>query len=96
MEILLSLLLKLLPYLAVLAGLAGAYFHVKHKGALQERAKWEAATLQAATDRAKKVALAVGKDSEIDKHVEETLDAIKKAQTAPSGDDIRPGGKFSF
>ena len=73
---------KLLGLLALIAGLLAVYFGIKRKGTLEERGKWEKVTAEAEVRVAKKVLEATGKDSEIDRRVE---DEKQKAR-----DSIKP------
>ncbi len=83
--LLLPIIAKLLPYIIMAIGLMGVYFHVKHKGELQERTKW-----QAEQDKlTHKEIEAQSKDSSIDKSVSEKIEALKQN---PPGTN----GKFHF
>ena len=87
MEILVSLGLKLLPYLAVVGAAVAGYFAIKRRGVKQERAKWE----QAQAEVKAKVAEAQGKDAEVDAKVRGQVEAIRRAQAEPV-----VGDKFKF
>lgn len=92
-EFLLPLLLKALPFLAVGAAALFAYFHVKQKGAAQERAKWEEAQAEAKAKRVEQVQEAVSKDAAIDEKVRGQVEAIKQVE---QGGSVGPGDIFKF
>lgn len=90
MELLVSLGLKLLPYLAVVGAAVAGYFAIKRRGVKQERAKWE----QAQAEVKAKVAGAQGKDAEVDAKVRGQVAEILKLQS--KGDSPAAGDKFKF
>lgn len=90
MSALLGLLGPLLPYLLMLLGGIAAYFAVKQKGKVEERAKQEAAKQEVVAQ----VNEAVSGDTVVDAKVEAKREEIKKSTAAlPSDGD---GSVFKF
>lgn len=94
MEILAPLLGKLLVWLGLAIAILLAYLGIKRKGALAERAKWEAAQAEFRARTAKAQADARKADYDIDKDTEARIEALKKANR-PDTDTTDPS-KFRF
>ena len=82
-----------LPYILGTIGLLVALFGIKRWGAQAEKAKWEKATNEAKEKIKEKVLEATGKDSEIDKGVEDEKAKIKEANKLPIDSDSK---RFRF
>ena len=79
MEILTPLIGKLLVWLGFAIAILLAYLGIKRKGALAERAKWEAAQAEFRARMAEAAARARKADYNIDKDTEARIEALKKA-----------------
>jgi hypothetical protein len=77
-ELILTILLKVGPYLVALLGFAGAYFYVRRQGVKAERAKWEKRENDALKHLSEKLRKAESKDKEIDDRVNAQIEARKK------------------
>jgi uncharacterized protein HemX len=82
--LLLSLLVKALPWLVATAGLVALYFGVKQKGKVEERSKW----VEKQTEVKAKVEMAESFDKVIDEKVKDELHKIDERKTPPDSDDI--------
>lgn len=92
MEILISLLFKLAPYIIMLLGAVGLYFGVKRKGVKEERERQEVKRIEAVKQTVAKVEKAVAKDEAVDAKVAEEVKKIETEHTIKPDID----GKFRF
>ena len=74
---------KIFGFLLLALSVVFIYLGIKNKGKQEERAKWEKATNEAKEKIKEKVLEATGKDSEIDKGVEDEKAKIKEANKLP-------------
>jgi hypothetical protein len=72
-DLILSLALKALPYLAVLGAALWAYIRIKSKGASEERVKWE----RRVEETQERVRTAQDADAEIDRRTADDIEKIK-------------------
>ena len=92
-----DLLVKVLPYILGALALIGAYFGIKQKGVQQERAKQQAAQAKAVAQVQQQVQVAVSKDQQIDKKVQNEVAKIEEAKPAPAPiGSLKPGDEFKF
>lgn len=75
-EIILTLLLKVLPYIAGLIAIVSGYFFIKHKGVVQEREKQQVVKAKEVAKAQAEVQKAVSKDIEIDQKVANEIKKI--------------------
>ncbi len=88
-----SLLLKFLPYLAILAAILSGYFLIKGKGTKQEREKWQKAQAEAKAKQIERINEAVSQDTAIDAKVRADVEKIKQDKPV---DIVNPGDRFKF
>jgi len=94
MELLLPVLLKFLPYILGVIGVAAMYFGIKRKGVVQERERQEAKRVEEVKQVQVEINKAISKDEEIDKRVQEDVQKIKKIEQ-DHGSTV-PGSQFKF
>jgi len=73
----------LLPYLMLGLGAIAAYIGIKHKGKVEAQAQFQKQQEVVAQKVQQDVAVAVGKDQQIDQKVEAKIEDIKKADAIP-------------
>lgn len=92
-----ALLSPVLMKLAIWVGAALAvvfvYLGIKRKGKLEERAKWQEAQAKATQEFTSGQLDAIKKDQEVDRHVREKIDEVKKSATVPG---VASDNKFHF
>lgn len=89
MEVLVSLGLKILPYLAIFGALVYGYFRIKKTGADEVREEVKRESAEAVAKQTEKVTEAVGQDAAIDAKVKEQINEIEKIAVTTPVDDSR-------
>ena len=92
MEMLVSLLGTVLPYIVGLIGIIAVYLGIKHKGVTEERTRQEEKHFQEVAKVQNQVQKAASQDIQIDKKVENEIkkvDEVAAPQPASSPDKFR-------